>query len=511
MNRMTAMLSVLPAALAFLPSAAVPTQALAATACENLAKLALPNAKIDVAQSAPAGDLSFDVKRPGTKPQNFKNLPAFCRVAATLRPSSDSDIKTEVWLPANWNGKLVAYGNGNWAGAISYAAMAGGLRKGYAVTSTDTGHAAISTDGSWSFGHPEKMVDFGWRSEHEMTEKAKAIVTAFYGNAAKRAYWSGCSTGGRQGLMAATRFPDDFDGIVASTPSNPRANRNGWQLWATQMAHKTPDSPIDEDKLKVLHQAAVKACDAIDGVRDGLIDNPKLCKFDPAVALCKAGQDKASCLSPAQVATAKALYSPGRFSNGQEYHPGLEPGSEIGWEALTATEPEVQAAVNYSLTVHKDPKWDWKTFNADTDVPLAQKTDVYPVDVTSTDVSKFLAHKGKMIMSHGWADPSVTPNRTVNYYNSVLKTTPNAADSVRLFMVPSMGHCGGGDGPNSFDLVTALDQWVEKGIAPQQVLASRIQGGKVVRTRPLCPYPQVARYKGTGSIDEAANFVCRAP
>jgi feruloyl esterase len=211
------------------------------------------------------------------------------------------------------------------------------------------------------------------------------------------------------------------------------------------------------------------------------------------------------------VDSAKAMYSPGRFSNGQIYHPGLEPGSEIGWEALTAPKPELQAAVNYRYIVHQDPEWDWKTFNADDDVPLAQKRDSGTVDVTSTDFSKFIASGGKMLLTHGWSDPSVSPGGTVNYYNAVLKTTPKAAESVRLFMVPSMGHCGYGDGPNEFDMITALDQWVDKGIAPQQVLASRIEAAKVVRTRPLCPYPQVAKYKGTGSIDEAANFVCRAP
>jgi feruloyl esterase len=417
----------------------------------------------------------------------------------------------EFWLPANWNGKLVAYGNGNWAGSISYGAMANGLRNGYAVTSTDTGHAAISTDGSWSFGHPEKMKDFGWRSEHEMAVKAKAVIAAYYGNAPRLSYWSGCSTGGRQGLMEATRFPEDFDGIVAGTPSNPRANRNGWQLSATQATHKTPAHVIPERKLPVIHAAAVKACDAIDGVTDGLIENPKVCRFDAASMLCRAG-DGPDCLTAPQVESVKAMYSPGRFSNGQEYHPGLEPGSEIGWEDLASENPGLQAAVNYSYIVHQNPKWDWRTFNADTDVPLAQRRDLEtPVDVTSADFSKFLARNGKMILYHGWSDPSVAPQGTVNYVNRVLQTTPAAANSVRLFMVPMMGHCGGGDGPNNFDMVAALDQWVDGGVVPQRILARRVEGGQVVRTRPLCPYPQQARYNGTGSIDDAANFTCRAP
>lgn len=479
-----------------------------AATCEGLTLLALSNAKIDLAKSVPAGDFSFDVKRPVTNPQNHRNLPAFCRIAATLTPSSDSDVKVEVWMPSeNWNGKLLAVGNGNWAGSIQYGAMATGLRNGYATTSTDTGHAAISTDGSWAFGHPEKVIDFGWRSEHEMTVKAKAIITAFYGKGPRLSYWSGCSTGGRQGLMAATRFPDDFDGIIASTPSNPRANRNGWQLGATIAAR---EAPLPNDTLALIHRAAVAACDAIDGLKDGLIDDPMACRFDPATLLCRAGQHD-SCLTQAQVETTKVMYSPGRFSSGEEYHPGLERGSEIGWSELAGPEPGLQAAVNYRYIVHADPTWDWRTFNPDTDVPLAQQRDAGNVDVTSADFSGFIGSHGKMIMSHGWSDPSVAPRGTLNYYHKVLRTTPAAADSVRLFMVPMMGHCGGGDGPNTFDMVAALDQWVDGGTAPPRVLASRVENGQVVRTRPLCPYPQVARYQGSGSIDDSANFACVQP
>jgi feruloyl esterase len=496
----------LPAALMLVPASANA----ASMSCDRLAALALPNAKIDLAQSVPAGDFSFDVKRPGTRPQNLRDLPAFCRIAATLTPTSDSDIKVEVWLPQAWNGKLQAVGNGNWAGQISYAAMATQLRRGYAVASTDTGHAAENTDGSWSLGHPEKIQDFGWRSEREMTLKAKAIINAHYGRAPTYSYWNGCSTGGRQGFMTATRFPADYDGIIAGDPANTRAAGNAWQLHIAKIAFANNEAgALSDEKLKLIHDAAVNSCDAVDGVKDGLIENPKVCRFDPAVLACKPGQTTA-CLTPAQLATTKAMYSPGKFSDGKEYRDGFVVGSELGWGFLVNPGTPPYAAGHFRYIVHKDPNWDWNKFNPDTDIPLAEKAAV-GLDVTSTDFSGFAREGGKMIMYHGWNDNRIPPESTVKYFENARKSSPAAAGSVRLFLVPGMGHCGGGEGPNNFDMVTALEQWVEQGRAPQQITASRIENGRTVRTRPLCPYPQVARYKGAGSIDEAANFECRAP
>lgn len=479
-----------------------------AAECSALASLTFPNAIINLAESVPAGDFSFDVNRPGTNPQNHHDLPAFCRVAATLTPSADSDIKIEVWLPEVWNGKLLAVGNGRWAGSIRFGSMADGLRQGYATTSTDTGHAADSMDGSWSYRQPEKVKDFGWRSLDVMTVKAKDIIEAFYGEGPRFSYWRGCSTGGRQGLMLATRFPDHYDGIVAGTPSNPRANRNGWQLWATSM---TRNGTLTNGELEFVHQASVKACDMNDGLQDGLIDDPRKCEFDPQALLCQSGQS-GICLSQEQVNSVKVMYSPGRFSNGEIYHPGLEPGSELGWEDFVSPEPLLQAAKNYRYLVHNDPDWDWRTFDADTDVPMAIESDGGTVDVTTTDYSAFVASGGKMIIYHGWSDHSVAPQRTIDYFHKVLETTPDADENMRLFMVPMMGHCGGGDGPNEFDMLSVLDSWVEGKEEPSRVIASRRdESGQVVRTRPLCAYPKVARYQGTGSIDDAANFNCVVP
>jgi feruloyl esterase len=492
-------LSVAPAALALMSQPA----AAAGQSCDTLAKLSFPDATIDKAQAVPSGDFTT----PGERPQTIKNLPAFCRIVATLRPTSDSDIKVEVWLPsANWNGKFQAVGNGGWAGVISYPALGQGVRDGYATVSTDTGH--VGANGKFVPGHPEKLADFGWRSEHEMTVKGKAIVAAFYGNGPRLSYWNGCSTGGRQGLMEATRFPNDFDGIIAGDPANPRARLNSWQLGIAQMIAKDKASYIPESKYKMIHEAAVKACDMSDGLKDGLIDNPKVCHFDPKVLACS-GADSDTCLTAPQVALAQKIYSPGKYSTGRTFSPGFEPGSEMGWNVHAGPEPSDTGVDHFKYVVFKDPNWDFRTLNPDTDVARAEKAGT-DVDVTKTDLSAFTSH-GKLIMYHGWSDPQVPPQNTIDYYKDVQERSAKASQSVRLFMVPGMGHCRGGDGPNTFDMMSALDQWVDKGVAPQQVVASHANQGKVDRTRPLCPYPQQAAYKGSRSIDEAANFVCKAP
>jgi len=505
MKILYAAMSVVPAALSLMPA---PTMA-ASAACETLSKMTLPGATIDKAQSMAAGDFTLPPSGPGGNAQTFKNLPGFCRVAATLKPSSDSDIKVEVWLPsAGWNGKFQAVGNGGWAGSISYGAMVEALRSGYATASTDTGH--VGANGRFVPGHPEKLIDFGYRSEHEMTVKAKAIIAAYYGNGPERSYWNGCSTGGRQGLMEATRFPNDFDGIVAGDPANPRARLNSWQLSIQQAIHNDKASYIPSSKYAAIHKAAVTACDALDGVKDGVIENPKACHFDPQVLVCT-GADSDACLTAPQVGMARKILSPAKYSNGTDFWPGFEPGSELGWAVHAGPEPSDTGLDHFKYVVFKDPNWDWRTLNPDTDVARAEKADGGTVDVTKTDLSAFTQHNGKLIFYHGWTDPQVAPQATVDYYEKVQATTQRASESVRLFMVPGMNHCRGGEGPNVFDMVTALDQWVTASKAPEQVVASHSTAGKVDRTRPLCPYPQIAQYKGMGSVDEASNFVCKAP
>jgi feruloyl esterase len=482
-----------------------------AASCESLASLALPNTTITAAQIVPAGQFSPPGPAGKGKGANaYKDLPEFCRVAATLKPSSDSDIKVEFWLPtSNWNRKLQSVGNGGWAGVISYSALADAVKAGYAGASTDTGH--VGGSGSFALEHPEQLVDFSWRSEHEMTLKAKAMVQAFYGSAPRLSYWNGCSTGGRQGLKEAQKFPDDYDGIIAGAP----ANRTAISLWIAFAVLKDPASYIPPAKYPVIHQAALAACDLRDGVKDGLIEDPSRCKFDPKVLLCKNG-DGPSCLTAPQVDAAKKIYSAATNPRtGQVLFPSLAPGSELNW-GIQAAGPDPSANIfdHFKYVVFKNPAWDWKTFDFDQGIALAEQPENAAMNSTDPNLKPFFSHNGKLLIYHGWADSNVSPLNTIKYYKSVEDTLGGASktsNNMRLFMEPGMGHCGGGEGPNVFDKVGTLDQWVEQGKAPEKIVASHSTAGKVDRTRPLCPYPQVAKYKGSGSIDEAANFACQLP
>lgn len=481
-----------------------------AASCGDLAKVSLPNTAITSAQVVDAGAFKAPGNQKGKGPNPYASLPAFCRVEATLKPSSDSDIKIEVWLPAaNWNKKLQSVGNGGWAGVISYSAMADALREGYATASTDTGH--VGGSGSFALGHQEKLIDFGWRSEHEMTVKAKAITQTFYGSAPSLSYWNGCSTGGRQGLKEAQMFPNDYDGIIAGAP----ANRTAISLWIAFAVLKDKDSYIPPAKYPVIHQAAIAACDAKDGLKDGLISDPTKCDFDPKALLCKNG-DGPSCLTAPQAEAAKKIYSPAKNPRtGQELFPSLVPGSELGWGIQAAgPEPSQNIYDQFRYVVYKDPNWDWRTFDFDKGLAKSEEPDNLVMNATDPNLKAFFAHDGKLLMYHGWSDPNVSPLNTVKYYKSVVDTMGGAAktsNNIRLFMEPGMGHCGGGEGPNTFDKVAALEQWVEHKKAPDGIVASHSTAGAVDRTRPLCAYPEVAKYKGSGSIDEAANFACVLP
>jgi feruloyl esterase len=475
--------------------------------CESLSALALPDAKITAAQLVPAGSFT----PPGEQRRGleaYQTLPEFCRVSAILTPSSDSDIKVEVWLPTStWNGKFQAVGNGGWAGTISYSALAAAVKSGYAGASTDTGH--VGGSGSFALGHPEKLTDFSWRSEHEMAIKAKAIILTFYGSAPSRSYWNGCSTGGRQGFKEAQKFPDDFDGIVAGAP----ANRTPLGLWIAFAMLKDKGSFIPASKYPLIHQAALNACDAQDGVKDGLIANPTGCKFDPQDLLCQ-GADAADCLTAPQVEAARKVYAAGKNPRtGQVLFSPLARGSELGWGAHGGgPEPSALSLDQFRYVVYKDPNWDWRTFSFDSDYARFVLPENLPMNATDPNLKAFFARDGKLLVYHGWSDAQVSPFATIQYYQSVTETmggVSKTSGNVRLFMAPGMGHCGGGDGPNVFDAISALDQWVEQGKAPERIEASQSSDGKVIRTRPLCPYPQEAVYTGKGSIDEAANFVCK--
>ena len=483
----------------------------ATATCERLSSLSLAETTITAAQTVAPGafaprDESAD---------EFKNLPTFCRVAATLKPTSDSDIQIEVWLPASgWNGRFMAVGNGGWAGTISYAGMSGPLARGYAVASTNTGHSGTSDDGSFALGHPERLIDFGYRAVHEMTVKARAILTAYYGNAPKRSYWKGCSTGGRQGLMEVQRFPSDFDGVIAGAPANNLTHLQVHGVWIAQAVHEDEASYIPSAKYSLIHNAVLEACDALDGVKDGVLEDPTRCKFDPKVLQCK-DADGSGCLTAPQVEAVRRIYGPATNPRTKEQiFPGWEPGSELGWAAKAGPQPSSMQGSYWRYVVFKNPHWDYKTFNFDSDVALGDRIGKDIVNATDPNLKTFFGRGGKLLQYHGWSDQLISPRSSINYYRSVLDAMGGAGkvdESYRLFMVPGMAHCGGGDGPDQFDAIGALEQWVEQGKAPDQIIASRIKDGKAERTRPLCPYPQVATYKGSGSTDDAANFLCSVP
>ena len=482
-----------------------------AAACESLTGLKLKNTTITLAESVAAGAFTSPLPAPkGKQPQSFRNLPAFCRVAATLTPSSDSEIKIEVWLPeAGWNGNLQSVGNGAWAGTISYPAMGTALTAGYATASTDTGHAG-GNPATFIPGHPEKVIDFAYRAVHEMTVAAKAIIAARYGNGPKYSYWNGCSTGGRQALTEAQRYAADYDGIIAGAAAIYTTHLQGAQVWSAQVVHKDEAGYIPPAKYAALHAAVLASCDELDGVKDGVLENPAKCRFDPQILLCKA-TDSPSCLTAAQAEAARQLYAGPSTSRGKSLFPGLEPGSETGWATLSGPRPMALADETYKFLVFNDANWNYLTFDAERELSLADQKVGPTMNSIDPNLKPLFSRGGKVLMYHGWADPGIAPRNSVNYYESVVEKLGKAAtsNSIRLFMVPGMGHCQGGDGPSTFSMIDAISAWVEQGKAPERIEASRVRAGKTDRTRPLCPYPQVAVYKESGSTDESANFGCR--
>jgi feruloyl esterase len=366
--------------------------------CEQLRSLQLSNVAITAAESVAAG-----------------TAPAHCRVAAVLTPSSDSHIEMEAWLPeSGWNGKFQAVGNGGWAGSISFDAMAAALREGYATASTDTGHKSAVTPGaSFALDHPEKLTDFGYRAVHETAVTAKAFILAYYGTAAKLAYWNSCSNGGREGLMEAQRYPDDFDGIVAGAPAANWTGRSLASLWVAQAVHKDEASYIPPAKYPLLYHAVLEACDALDGVRDGILGNPMRCKFDPEVLRCS-GADSPSCLTAPQVEAARKIYTV------RDFYPGLAPGSELGWATYGGPRPFAIGNDYGRFVLAGNPNWDFHELDVASAASRAEKADHGTTNALNPDLGPFLARGGKLIQYHGWSDPQIPPMHSVNYYTSVL-------------------------------------------------------------------------------------------
>jgi hypothetical protein len=524
------------ALLAFIASLYLPlanaTDSDAAADCATLRGLRLSGATVVSADFVEAGAF---------KTAGGKSLPgqnAFCRVLGSATPSDDSNIRFEVWLPAaGWNGRLWGVGNGDYAGSISQPALNARMGEGFAAVGTDTGHQTNDPgETQWAIGHPQQVIDFGHRGIHEAAVNAKRIVTAFYGRAPAHAYFASCSNGGRQALMEAQRYPDDYDGLIAGAPAHEWTaiyiGSGEWQFhWFADPAHRIPAT-----KLPALRAAVANACDALDGVSDGVIENPPQCRFDPAVLACH-GAETNDCLTESQLATVRGLYAGNVSADGHPLLRGYAIGSEDGLEEVTYVSAPGSSDGSFEALnpfwrdlVFENPSWDYRTFDLERDGALAKRKLAPVLDADDPDLTHFSARGGKLIVFHGWADPLPPPAGSIDYVERVARTmgAERADRTVRLFMAPGMGHCAGGDGPNRFgqfgvgdgnpetNLGAALQRWVEQGAAPDRVIATKRKDdgdatSDVLRTRPLCAYPKVARYIGRGSTDDAANFVCAAP
>jgi len=493
--------------------------------CEALNHLNLPGIAIKSAMPVAAGLFSLP-NRPGS-PQ--VSVPAFCRVVGTVLP----ELNFELWMPAQWNHKYVAVGNGGLAGNLSYNGMVNPLERGYAAASTDTGHIGDGRDGSWALGHLGRVLNFGQNGVHLMAVANKAILHAYYGSAPVHSFFNGCSYGGKQALTEVQRYPKDFDGVIAGDPANWWTRHySASHIWIAQAMEG--DGYIPPTKVPILADAVNKACDALDGIKDGVLTDPRRCHFDPASIQCRSG-DGAFCLTAAQVQTVRKIWSGPHDALGQTLYPGLEPGGEAGpggWaEWVTGKAPGQGGHSALGLPVMRymvfeNPEWDLRSFHYESasglenDLEFTQDKLSSIFDAVSPDLRSFRANGGKLIQYHGWSDPDIPPMNSINYYESVVRGESRSAgheslhdtrEFYRLFMVPGMQHCAGGPGPSRFDMLGALDQWVEQGKAPDHIVAAHATNGVVDRTRPLCAYPEEAHYKGSGSTDDAVNFVCMVP
>ena len=487
-----------------------------AATCESLSSLTLSNTTITLAQTVAAGAFVAP-GRGGAPGQPLADLPAFCRVIATLRPTIDSDIRMELWMPveASWNGKLRGTGNGGLGGGTgaNANALANGVRRGYATAGNNTGHQG---DSSYALSHPEQIKDFGYRAAHEMTVTSKALITAFYGRAPKLSYMAEGGGGTIAALSSAQRYPADYDIIAVTGMSSYLTRHTFGQMWIWQATHKDAASNIPQGKYDVLHRAALDACDALDNLKDGIIGDVQRCKFDPSVTLCKAG-DAADCLTAPQVEAAKKIYAgPHNPRTGEEIYSPLYPGSELGWGQLAGGDQPLGIPVEFfKFYVFRDAGWDYKTrpINFDSDVTASNRPEIQAVNAVDPDLSRFFARGGKLLLVDGWADAAVPPKVAINYYDAVVKKlgAKRVKESMRFFMVPAMGHGPGTNGAENFnfDALGLIEKWKENGEAPDQLIVTHFKDGKEVGTRLICQFPQVAMYNGGGNPEDSKSYSCK--
>ena len=482
--------------------------------CTALAQRAFEGAAVESADFTPGG---VDLNQQGVKSRN-----GVCRVRARLNPVPGSVIRMEIWLPADWNGKILGVGGSGFNGSLAYAkgALPVPARDGYAALVTDAGHD-FNMMAPWALGQPEKIIDFGHRANHLGIVAAKALAASYYGTPAKRAYFHGCSNGGRDALMLAQRYPEDYDAIIAGAPAYNWTATFAMYLHYQQVSRVTPDAATIVPKLGLVHDAAINRCDAADGIKDGLIGNPATCRFDPRVLACKA-VDGPNCLTRPEVAAVSSIYRGMRLRNGEVIMPGLPPGSEkdwAGWFAAANSMPPSAAADYYRNMVYGDPKWDAARFLLERDYREATRRVGPILNATNPDLRPFFARGGRLLMYHGWNDAALSANNTIAYFRAMRRTSgKTAADRTRLFMVPGMGHCSGGDGPDTFDALGAIDRWTERGTAPEQLVVAKYENSQAVAwgkqmtpiaTRNICAWPKSPYYKGSGPSTDASSFLCR--
>lgn len=497
--------------------------------CTDLTKLTPPDATVTAA-TVETGN--FESPPDGIGATTKVTVP-FCRVTGVAKSEPASSIGFELWLPPadTWNGRMLASGGLGTSGVPIYPSLNDALTRGFAALGDDLGHQSNAFSSDWAVGHPERVKDWGYRGSHFSAVAAKAIIAAYYGKPASRSYFSGCSHGGGAALAEAQRFPEDYDGIIAGAFGHNQTGLEASYVWTAQAALLDPASNLPQEALGLIGKAAVDACDADDGLKDGIIGNPMSCKFDPAVLQCKAGES-AGCLTAPQVEAVKKIYAGPKNSSGAQVFPGLEPGSEFQWGFLVAGPETFLGGDFYKYMVYEGKDWDWRKMNFDADVAAAVSKIGADVDNLNPDLSGFKARGGKLIMYNGLADALIQPRNATEYYNAVLKASPDPASFTRLYLAPGMGHCSGGPGPNAFggtrylnagqpnppvldakhDVISALVAWVEEGKAPDAIIATKFNEDDaskgIALQRPLCPYPQEAKYKGSGDPNDAANFTC---
>lgn len=493
------------------------------SSCDLLTKLVLPQASIERTEEIGPGSFTPPLDPESEHSGPRAAVPRFCRVQAIARPSPDSEIHFEVWLPEAkaWNGKLLGVGNGGYIGRVSYGALENGIALGYAAASSDTGHTG--SDLGFGAGHPEKIIDWGYRATHVTAVHAKVILNAYYGRPQQHAYFSGCSTGGEQALQEAQRFPQDYDGILAGDPGNDRIELNAAFLWTHIATHIQGKPILDDAALELLHQAALETCPASGDLKERVIVNPLHCHFDPSSLLCKSGNHE-RCLSAQQLEAARKVYhGPVNPRTGEKIIAGWEPGSELtrpgdyaGWRDYILHGDQPARLDFWRYWVFDDPNWDWRRFDFDRDLAYARQK-LQAVEASSPDLRPFKARGGKLIVYHGWVDPVGPPRDSIDYFNKVASFFGGAAPALaffRLFLVPGMSHCNGGPGyvlaggargsddPNDVpkwphpdpehDMLSALDHWVESDVAPEHLIAFHADPNGYIRTMPVCSYPKAS-------------------